>query len=146
MGMTLYVALDRSIEGIEINNDRVFLSSIVGPHEKMDELCNKLGVPSLSGFQSYDPQEIARFIDDPNERKALIEKMEREEPIQWFDPGVALPAVRALQQHFAVARFMSGRRNPQDRTEDLLNELRDLEAVLRAAARAGARFRLHIGE
>jgi hypothetical protein len=41
MSTTLYIALDRKIDGIEINNDRVFLAKLVGDPASMGILCSK---------------------------------------------------------------------------------------------------------
>jgi hypothetical protein len=153
MGATLYVALDRNIDNIEINNDRVFLANLVGDRKAMDALCSKLGVSSLSDFQSYDPQMVAQFLHDPEAIKAAVAKSP---PIQWFNPTDALPTVRALQAHYAQIRFVQerGRRRkvagkvewePLDRTEDLLRELRDLEAILSHATISGGKFRIFMG-
>ena len=153
MGTTLCVALDRNIEDIEINNDRVLLANLVGDSKSMAALCSKLGVPSLSDFQSYDPQLAAQFLNDPEAIEAAVAKSP---PIQWFSPADALPTLRALLAHFADARFVQerGRRRkvagkmewePVDRTDDLLRELGDLEAVLSHAMNCNRKFRIFVG-
>jgi hypothetical protein len=60
--------------------------------------------------------------------------------------------LQALQTHFAKSRFMlqrgqriNGVWQDVDRTDDLIDELKNAEEVLTAAARQGARFRFHIG-
>jgi hypothetical protein len=151
MSTTLYIALDRRIDGVQLNNDRVFLAKLVGDPASMGALCGKLGVASLCDFSSYDPQLLAEFIDDPREREPAIAKAQ---PIEWFNPSEALPVVKALQVHFEQTRFVqergrkpAGKREwePVDRTNDLMRELRDLEEALSHAENAGAKFRLYTG-
>jgi hypothetical protein len=151
MGNTLYCATDTKIDGLQLNNDRVFLAGLVGEHHAMAALCQSLGVPSLSGFQSYDPQMLADFIDDPKE---LAEAIAKAAPIQWFNPADAIPTLIALQTHYQTARYIqqrgrkpAGKREwePVDRTDDLLAEIKDLETVLLRAVDAGAKFRIYVG-
>lgn len=144
MGTTLYISLDRPVEGLEPNAcDRVFLAEIVGEVDGLATLSRTLGVRSLADFQSYAAEDMAGLSDEP---------LPEGPPVEWFDPAAALPAVRALAEHYRAARFvrergrrLQGKSEPVDRTDDLLDELRDCEAVLAAAGAAGARFRFHIG-
>ncbi len=149
MSTTLYIALDRKIDGAQLNNNRVFLAKLVGDPDSMGILCGKLGIKSLCDFQSYDPQMLADFMDDPKELETAIAKAL---PIQWFNPSEALPVVKALQLHFEQTRFIqergrkeAGKWEAVDRTDDLMRELRDLEAALSHAENAGAKFRLYVG-
>ena len=150
MGMTLYTALQPKVAGLQINNDRVFLADLVGEAKGMESLCKELGVRSLSDFQSYDPQMLAEYIDDPQAKKEFIEKSP---PIEWFNPADALPTLLALHAHYSKARFVQergrGRKvggkwqwEPLDRTDDLC----DLETVLVEAQSNGSKFRIFIGE
>lgn len=150
MGTTLYMAVDGDMGDVEINNDRVFLCHLVADHRAMTELAKKLGTVPLSKFTSYAPEDFGEYIDDPTERAEVVAKAP---PTEWFDPSLAIPAVRALEGHFATARFIRERGNRQDgklhavdRTDDLLNELKDLEMVLSRAAEVGARFRFFVGQ
>ncbi len=149
MGNTLYIATSQPLD-VEMNNERRILARLVGDHRPMEALCAKLRVPSLTGFQSYDPQGLAEFIDDPDELKQAIAKAA---PIQWFEPADALPTIRALQTHYAEARVIipkgrkpAGQRawQPADVTERLLAELKDLEGILAQALKAGAKFRIYL--
>lgn len=150
MSTALFISLDRTVPGFDPNaRGRVFLSWLVGDHESMGALCRRLGVPSLSSFQSYDPKGLAQFIDDPAKLAAAMAKAR---PVEWFDPAAALPAVRAVREHYGVARFVrprgrrvGGKWQDVDRTDDLLAELDDTAAVLLTAAEHGVRFRFHIG-
>ena len=144
MGQTLYISLDRELNGVEINNDRVFLAGLVGDSKSMATTASKLGTTSLSTFQSYSAEDMADLVDDPGELESGA--------VKWFEPKDALPVVKALQEHYANARLViergrkqGGKWEPMDRTGDLLGELRDLEHVLTEADKAGAKFRLHIG-
>jgi hypothetical protein len=144
MGTTLYISLDRPVQGLEPNAcDRVFLADVVGDVDGLETLSRRLGVPSLANFQSYAAEDMAGLTDGP---------LPEGPPVEWFDPAVALPALSALAEHYRVARYVrergrrvQGKWEPVDRTDDLLDELRDCEAVLAGAAAAGARFRFHIG-
>jgi hypothetical protein len=151
MRTTLYVALDRKIGGFQINNDRVLLAKLVGDTASITALCNAVGVTSLCDFQSYDPQLLAEFVDEPEVLEVAIAKAK---PIQWFEPSEALPVVEALENHFRHAPFIQERGlymtrtkewEPVDRKEDLGRELQDLKEVLSHAEKAGAKFRLYIG-
>jgi len=149
MSTTLYIALDRKIDGVQLNSDRVLLAKLVGDPSSMDTLCGKLGVKSLCDYQSYDPQLLADFIDDPIGLEAAIAKAQ---PIRWFNPSEALPVVKALQLHFDETPFIlergrrvAGKWEAVDRREDLVRELRDLEEALSHAENADAKFRLYVG-
>jgi hypothetical protein len=143
MSTTLYVATDRDLAGVEINRDRVLLADLVADHVGMGAICSKLGVMSLSDFQSYDPEMAASLIEDEEAKKAAIAKAQ---PITWFSPGDAIPTIRALFLHYREGRFVQEREGaPVDRTEDLLKELNDLEFVLGQLGNAGGKFRLFIG-
>ena len=139
MSTTLYIALDRDIPGLQTDNDRVFLAEILGKDESA--VARAAHVRPLADFQSYSRDELASIMDDPPKT-----------PVKWFEPADALPAVRALLSHYGPARFMverarfvGGKWESADRTDDLLAELRDCENVLSAAAQSGAKFRFHVG-
>jgi hypothetical protein len=132
MSTTLYVALDRSIDGLELNNERVLLAKLVGDAARMATLCGQLGVDSLSDFQSYDRELLAEFIDTPNMLESAIAKAQRTE---FFRPSEALPIVKALRLHFET----------QHGASRLVGELHNLEEVLSHAESAGAKFRLYVG-
>jgi hypothetical protein len=144
MGTTLYISFDRPVDGLEPNAcDRVFLAKIVGDPDGLETLSRTLGVPSLADFQSYAAEDMAGLTDEP---------LGEVPPVEWFDPAAALPALPALAEHYRVNRFVQerGRRvqgkwESVDRTDDLVAELRDCEAMLAGAAAAGVRFRFHIG-
>ena len=152
MGATLYLATDPPLNGVELNNDRVFVAEIVADDKALAALCEKLGVRSLADFQSSDPKMLAAFIRNEAMLQRMMAKMP---PVKWFDPSEALPTVRALRDHYRTARFIQERGckpagkskwEPLDRTDDLIAEFDDLESVLSEAAKAGARFRIYIGE
>jgi hypothetical protein len=150
MGVTLYISLDRAVPGLEPNGaDGTVLAQLIGEPAGMDAACRHLGVPSLTGFQSYDPAGLSEFIDDPAE---LAAAMATAKPIEWFDATAALPAVRMLPSYYAVERVVNdrGRRRggvwePVDVTDRALAELKDVESVLSRAAAHGVRFRFHLG-
>jgi hypothetical protein len=137
MGTTLYIATNQPLD-IEMNNERRILASLVGDHESMNALCAKLKVPSLSGFQSYDSQGLAGFIDDPDELKKAIANAA---PIQWLNPADALRTLTALRRHYAEARLINprGRKpagqrewEPIDVTQRLLAEVPHLLGCLKS--------------
>jgi hypothetical protein len=145
MGTTLYISLDPPVPGCDPNAaDKVFLADLVGDQKTMGLLSKQLGVRSLADFQSYAPENLGDIIGE-----AELAKLP---PAKWFDPAEALPAVLALQSHYAGARFVrpggrrvGGKSQDVDRTDELLDELQHTESVLQAAADAGARFRFHVG-
>jgi hypothetical protein len=150
MGITLYIALDVVVDGIQIDRDRVYLAKLVGDAPTMGELCGTLGVKSLSEFQSYDPELLVEFIDDPGDLEAAIANAA---PVRWFDPAEALLVVKALQLHFEEARLgLKHRGQPADRRrlepfenlDELILDLQDLYQVLAIAENAGAKFRLYL--
>ena len=152
--MTLYVTFNSPVDTASIDNDRILLASVVGELESLNAICEQLSVKSLADFQSYDPSDLAEFIDDPEERAALVANAA---PIEWFDASQALPTVQKLHNYFARYGFMHSQRSKPagerkwivesvDKTTEILKELRDLELMLSLAAKTGAKFRLHIGD
>ena len=141
MGNTLYIKLEPPLERFDPNaRDRVFVARLIG-NDTLDALSEQLGVPSLNAFQSYGPEAVLEFLSDPAEIAAAQAKMP---PVEWFEPAAALGA---LHEHYSEAHFIvqRGRKSPpEDRTDDLLEDLLDCEEILERAAAAGSRFRFYL--
>lgn len=143
MSTTLYISLEKKVRGLNPNDaDRIRLADVVADYEIIEPLARKLKVRSLSEFQSYDPQDAAEFIDDPEELKRIIAAAP---PLEWFDPKEGVKAIRAFRDYFqANPKDIPGRarKNP----EALIAELEEVESVLERAQKNRVRFRFHIGE
>jgi len=101
MGTTLWV-LGRatSAEGDDFDHSAMFDAA-----DELDGICKQLDVAKLSGF--FDWADFNANMGDG----------ESEEPQTWFDPGQALPTLRALRDHI--------RANPIEGAPGLGEELDD---------------------
>jgi hypothetical protein len=143
MSTTLYIALDPKVRGLNPNDaDRVLLAQLACDEKRPTSIAKKLKVRPLGEFMSYDPQFMKGYFDDPAEFKAA---MASARPVEWFDPSDALKTVRALAAHFE-ARPSDLPASVREHSDEVLEELKEVEGVLEKAAKKGAKFRWYVGE
>jgi hypothetical protein len=143
MSHSIYVAFDREVESIA-TYDFTLLNAMIADREAMDALSRKLGVASLSKFESQDPREaLSQLIEDPAKLEAAVAKSP---PVKYFNPADALISVSALVAHYASTPYVvqSRKGGPKDETKTLMSELGQLQTVLLQAQKVGARFRLFV--
>jgi hypothetical protein len=144
MSHSLYVAFDSQVENIP-TYDFTLLSRMIADREAIDALSRKLGVVSLSEFESQDPrQALSQLIEDPAKLEAAVAKAP---PAKYFNPDDALVSISALVAHYATTPYVVQSRKVEanDETKTLMGELGQLATVLLQAQTVGARFYLFVG-
>ena len=108
--------------------------AINGARWELSEVAEEAGLRPLDEFVSLSPEESEILAADLN----FDSDVDAVTPAGWFESEVGLQLVRTL-----LGRVVSEPDAfPSDQT--LLAELTTLEALLAAAVRAGARFRLAV--
>jgi len=97
--------------------------------QRLDRLAVADGLTPLSAFESYAPDEVEEFEDEPPGGYP---------PAQWFKPTAGLAAVEALRAHLAA------RPTALAKQAVVLEDLAEVAEELRAAERAGVRFRFAV--
>lgn len=125
MGVAYYIVLERKIVGLDMSMDGKGLSRHV---ESLDEAARDLGVRPLSEFFSANPQEMAAFMKCEG-----IDVGESElPPLQQFSAQEGLITVRALAAHASA------------RPDSVMQDLRECERILSAAAQQGIGWHFEI--
>lgn len=132
MGVGIAVALDREVEGV--SPDDFEGHAINQARWELSEAAEEAGMQPLDEFVSLSPEESEILASDLN----FDADVDAVTPAGWFEARVGLRLVEALLG--AVAKDPDA--FPGE--DALLAELTALEAVLSAATRAGARFRLSV--
>jgi hypothetical protein len=104
--------------------------ALMRAQRKLDRLAADAGLTPLEEFESYQPADMADFLDD--------EEVEALPPAQWFAAADGRRAVRALADYL--------RSNPAavPKSSEVIAELADVEAELADAQRARVRFRFAV--
>lgn len=132
MGVGIAVALDRAVEGVDPDNFEGH--ALNQARWELSEAAEEAGLRPLDEFVSLSPEESEILASDLN----FDSDVDAVTPAGWFDARDGLRLVQSLLG--TVSRDPDA--FPGEDT--LLTELTELEAVLSAAARAGARFRLSV--
>ena len=132
MGVGISVALDREVVGA--NPDDFEGKALNLARWELSEVAEEAGLRPLDEFVSLSPEESEILAADLN----FDSDVDAVTPAGWFDSEVGLRLVQTLLG--TVAEDLDA--FPGEDT--LLTELTELEAVLSAAVRAGARFRLSV--
>jgi hypothetical protein len=124
MGVAYFIVLERRIEGLDAEMDG---KSLARATEVLDSIASQLGVRPLSEFISLDPGQASEFLDGEGVDAGDIKLP----ALQQFPAQEGLSTVRAL-----VAYLQS---HPQsvERTDRVINDLRECERVLKVAAEHG---------
>lgn len=132
MGVGISVALDRDVGGVTPEDFEGY--ALNQARWELSEAAEEAGLRPLDEFVSLSAEESEILADDLN----FDSDVDAVTPAGWFDSGSGLHLVRTLRGAVAEdpdAFPGEGR---------LLAELTELEALLSAAASAGARFRLSV--
>lgn len=132
MGVGIAVALDREVEGA--NPDDFEGRALNQARWELSEAAEEAGLRPLDEFVSMSPEESEILASDLN----FDADVDSVTPAGWFDAGIGLLLVQTLLGTVS--------QDPEafPGEDALVTELTELEAILSAAARAGARFRLSV--
>lgn len=142
MGNTLWVDVEGRGKG-EVPRDNSIMLRL---KDELDRLADKLRVTRLSQF--YDHSALEAECADLAEDLGIADAANRGEPAgAWFEPARALAAVRAIHDHLVQhpedLGFTADRRRSHW-PASLMEELKDCQAALEAAASRGRKFRFLI--
>jgi hypothetical protein len=134
MSNTVYITFDREVAGYE-PQDRCWLAHVFY-EPPFEEIARRLEVKQLHDFWSMDPDLLDEYFDDTEERESLKRK---QGPAKYFDPTEALISVRAILGQLRRAPLQL-ERHGKNVTQDLLDELAEVERALQQAEEQGAKF------
>ncbi len=135
MGTTLWVLSKNEMT----DDDESDHSAMFRALEKLDFICEDLGLGSLSSFVDWTDFELNMSED---EDESLTEEI-LSAKTSWFDPADALPILRALYEHLANDRFECENLFDADEkylSEELIEELSDCIAKVEQIGNKGDLF------
>ena len=132
MGVGIAVALDREVAGVIPEKFEGY--ALNQARWELSEAAEEAGLRPLDEFVSLSPDESEILASDLN----FDSDVDAVTPVGWFDARDGLRLVQSLLGTVAEDPDAF----PGEDT--LVTELTELEAVLSAAAQAGARFRLSV--
>lgn len=132
MGVGIAIALDRRVEGVTPEDFEG--RALNQARWELSEAAEEAGLRPLDEFVSMSPEESEILASDLN----FDSDVDAVTPAGWFDSGTGLRLVQAL---LGTVTDDPEAFPAEDR---LVAELSELETVLSAAVRAGARFRLSV--
>jgi hypothetical protein len=136
MGNTIWVDVEGRAKD-EVPRDNSIMLNL---DEQLARLSDKLGVAKLGAFFDYSVLAEA-YAEEADEEAA------EGVAATWFDPALALSAVRALRRHLSERPGDLGfvpSRSQQHWPDALMKELAHCEEVLERAASQGRKFRFLI--
>lgn len=110
--------------------------AVAGALKALDALAAEAGVKPITQFVSEDPENVMDLVDDEDEAEEILAKLP---PVQWFQPGEALPTIAALISKVSGGGEFPGIKNPTK----VAKELRDLETILQTGESKRATFRFY---
>lgn len=120
MAAAFFIVLERKIDGLDTTVDGKMLARI---SELLDAIAPQLGVRPISEFISIDPAQAAEFFEGDVGDIELP-------PLQQFSAQDGLATVRALL--------------PRPEAQPAIQDLRDCERILSAAAQHGVNWHLEV--
>ncbi|MYB31596.1 MAG: hypothetical protein F4Y20_03460 [Acidobacteria bacterium] len=132
MGVGISVALDREVAGVTPEGFEGY--ALNQARWELSEAAEEAGLRPLDEFVSLSPEESEILASDLN----FDSDVDAVTPAGWFEAHDGLRLVQTL------LATVSADPDAFPGEDTLLTELTELEAVLSAAARAGARFRLSV--
>lgn len=132
MGVGISIVLDREVEGTA--PDDFAGRALNRARWELSEAAEEAGLQPLDEFVSLSPEESEILAMDLN----FDSEVDAATPAGWFESGAGLELARTLLVR--VSAEPHGFPSPAE----LRAELTELEGLLAAAARAGARFRLSV--
>ena len=123
MGVAYYIALDKGDTDMSTAVDGKILARAT---EAVNELAARLGLGPLDDFFGASAEVLAEFgVDDAS-------------PGPWYD------AAEGVHWFDTLATHIAGNRNAIDQPDEMVAELKDFLAVLRAAQASGAKWHLAV--
>jgi len=136
MGTTIWVlSKNKTTEGDDWDHSALFYAV-----EKLDLICDRLGLSKLSTFLDWTDFDLNMSEDEDEEfpdEDVLIDRA------SWFNPSEALPMLRALREYVArneseiVSLLEQGK---EHLSEDLLEDLDDCISKVEKIATEGDLF------
>lgn len=120
MGAAYYIALEKTIDGLDTMMDGKCLSQHI---ESLDALAQQLGVRPLSEFISMDADSLAEVLGDDADGIEVP-------PMKQFSAEDGLATIRALL--------------PRPEAQPALDDLKDCDRILSAAAQHGIGWHFQI--
>jgi hypothetical protein len=120
MGVAFYIVLEKEIDGLDTMMDGKMLSRNI---ESLDSAAQQLGVRPLTEFISMDADALASFVGNDADGVEIP-------PLQHFSAKDGLVTVRALL--------------PRPEAQPAIDDLKDCERILIAAAEHGVGWHLQI--
>lgn len=127
MSVAYYIVLDNDEPGFDTMVDGKALAH----EEKIDALCEKLGLKALEDFLSMSEEDLADMLGEEIE-------LPEGEGEKWFTPEEGLAFVSAL-----VAHIKANPGSVKD-AEGCLRDLAQYAEVLEQAKSIGAKWHLHL--
>ncbi len=128
MSVAYYIVLDNDQPGFDTFVNGKFLAKDA---EKLDAICEKLGIPKIDDFVFMSEDELADLLDEDIE-------LPEGEGEQWFTADEGIAFVTALTEHIqAHPQTLS---NPQGVLEDLA----EYADVFEKAKGIGAKWHLNL--
>ena len=121
MGAAYYIVLETEIDGLDTAMDGKSISRHI---ETLDQAAEELGVQPLSKFFSMPPDEMVDFLDGADDIQLP--------PLQQFSARDGLATMKALLAHTPV------------HADHVVEDLRQCERILSAAAEHGVRWHFQI--
>ncbi len=121
MGSAYYIVLETKIDGLDTMMDGKSISRHI---EALDKAAEELSVQPLSKFFSMPPEELAEFMDGADDIPLP--------PLKQFSAQDGLATVKALLAHKPV------------HTDHVVEDLRECERILTAAAEHGVHWHFQI--
>ncbi|MBX9719808.1 MAG: hypothetical protein K2X81_00295 [Candidatus Obscuribacterales bacterium] len=127
MGVSLYVSLEKTVEGID---GSVIDGKFLAKHQdRLDAICEKAGAKTIGSFISYDPADFEDMLPVSDEIKARDKE-------QWFDAQEGLDVLAILYAYFAE--------HPVEFDKRLEDDLSAVKEVLTECVKKGVRFHFAI--
>lgn len=139
MAKPLFLRFKKAVKGYPSDEDLKF-SAVGRAIKHLDKLATIQSWALLSSFISEDPDVAIDLLDDEDEDEVeeIVKKLGK---LRWFSPKDALatidimaPAIEELPHRLAI--------NEQNAAK-VVAELKAMQAALRAAEKANARFRFY---
>lgn len=128
MSVAIYIACETELDG----EDTFVCGKALGhvDPDVLERVEKKIGCKPLYEFMSYDPEDVAEFLDDPDESELA--------PEEWFSAREGLRTVQELQDHI--------RNNPSSvpNHQDVIEDLSECERVLKLLESRGIGFHFAI--
>jgi hypothetical protein len=133
MAASMYIVVEGEDPGYNIYVNGRMLARHEGA---VEQLAMRLGVPPLLEFFSADENSMALLIEEGAGNPDLLPRLP---PPQWYEPERGLHTVSALVAALEDDPHQLGSDGPQ-----LLQELREYEAVLKKTEERGLRWHLAV--